>query len=84
MLRPRLPPSSPAPSAYRCAAVGLDRDTTVERWAQVPSTAQSVFRESSSGTCYLPRLNLALRRGELCHRLDLHVAVLQLPFIILL
>ena len=27
------PLSSPAPSAHRCAAVGLDRDTTVERWA---------------------------------------------------
>jgi hypothetical protein len=42
VLRPRSPPSSPAPSAHRGAALGLDRDATVERLALVPKTPQSV------------------------------------------
>lgn len=37
-------PSSPAPSAHRFAALGLDRDALVEGRAEVPSTPQSVFR----------------------------------------
>jgi hypothetical protein len=44
VLRPRSPPSSPAPSAHRFAALGLDRDALVEGRAEVPSTPQSVFR----------------------------------------
>jgi hypothetical protein len=32
--------SSPAPSAHRCAAAGLDSGTAAERLASVPSTAQ--------------------------------------------
>src|SRR5271165_3389819 len=38
------PAHSPAPSAHRYAAVGLDRDAAVERSALVPSTPQSVSR----------------------------------------
>jgi hypothetical protein len=49
----------------------------------VPSTPQSVFRASSSRTCDLPGLGFVCRRDKLCHRLDLHVAVLQLPLVIL-
>ena len=91
VLRPRSPPSSPAPSAHRDAASGLDRDAAVERWAWMPSTPQSVFRgyamirlavRSMPSCGDLP--GLARRCEEFCHRLDLHVAVLQLPFIILL
>jgi hypothetical protein len=33
-------PSSPAPSAHRCAAAGLDSSTAAERLASMPSTAQ--------------------------------------------
>jgi len=83
VLRPRSPPSIPAPSAHRCAAAGIDRDATFERWVLVPSTPRSVFRASSSGTCDLPGLGVVCRRDKLCHCLDLHVAVLQLPFIVL-
>jgi hypothetical protein len=83
VLRPQSPPSSPAPSAHRCAAVGLDRDTAVERWALVPSTAQPVSRRRSCRRCDLPRLGFVRRHEEFRHRLDLHVAVLQLPFVVL-
>jgi hypothetical protein len=38
VLRSGAPPSSPAPSAHRCAAAGLDRDAPAERLALVPST----------------------------------------------
>jgi len=31
-----VPLSSPAPSAHRCAAAGLDSGTPVERWASMP------------------------------------------------
>jgi hypothetical protein len=91
--RPRSPPSSPAPSAHRDAASGLDRDATVEGWAWMPSTPQSVFRgyamiapavRSVPSCGDLLGLSFARRCKEFCHRLDLHVAVLQLPFIILL
>jgi len=34
------PLSSPAPSAHRCAAAGLDSSTAAERLASMPSTAQ--------------------------------------------
>ena len=83
VLRPRSPPSSPAPSAHRCAAEGLDRDVSIESCAYVPSTPQSVFRGWSSRTCDLPGLGVVCRRDKFCHCLDLHVAVLQLPLVIL-
>jgi hypothetical protein len=35
-----VPLSSPAPSAHRCAAAGLDSSTAAERLASMPSTAQ--------------------------------------------
>src|SRR5262245_24202880 len=34
------PLSSPAPSAHRCAAAGLDSSTAAERLASMPSTVQ--------------------------------------------
>ena len=89
VLRPRSPPSSPAPSAHRDAASGLDRDAAVERWAWMPSTPQSVFRgyamirpavRSVPSCGDLLGLSFARRCKEFCHRLDLHVAALQLPF----
>ena len=85
VLRPRTPPSSPAPLAHRYAAAGLDRDATVERLAWVPSTARSVAHplalRSPVSCCgrKLPGLSVARRVQEFRHRLDLHVAVLQLP-----
>ena len=44
---------------------------------------QSVFRAPSRRTCDLPGFGVVRRRDKLCHCLDLHVAVLQLPFVIL-
>ena len=49
----------------------------------MPSTRQSVFHASSSCTCDLSGLGVVCRRDKLCHCLDLHVAVLQLPLVIL-
>ena len=39
VLRPRSPPSSPAPSAHRDVASGLDRDAAVAAPSPVPSIA---------------------------------------------
>jgi hypothetical protein len=43
-----VPLSSPAPSAHRCAAAGLDSGTAAERLASMPSTAQWI---ACSGSC---------------------------------
>ena len=62
----------------RCA-LGLDRGIAIEPGALVPSTPRSVSR----CTCNLPGRGFVGRGDELCHSLDLHVAVLQLPFVVL-
>jgi hypothetical protein len=79
VLRSRSPPSSPAPSAPRCAALELDRGIAIEPRALVPSTPRSV----SCRTWDLPGPGFVDRHDELCHCLDLHVAVLELPFVVL-
>ena len=62
----------------------VDGDATVERLALVPMKSQSVSHEAwSCGGCDLLGCGFIGWRDELCHRLDLHVAVLQLPLIIL-
>ena len=59
-------------------------DATVERLALVPMKSQSVSHEAwSCGGCDLLGCGFIGWRDELRHRLDLHVAVLQLPLIIL-
>jgi hypothetical protein len=40
---------SPAFSAHRCAATGLDSSTVAERLPSVPSTAQWIARSGSRG-----------------------------------
>ena len=62
----------------------VDGDATVERLALVPMKSQSVSHEAwSCGGCDLLGCGFIGWRDELSHRLDLHVAVLQLPLIIL-
>jgi len=48
VLRPGSPASSPAPSAHRCAAAGLDPGAPAERCAMMPSTARFVACRSAS------------------------------------
>ena len=50
--RPRSPPSSPAPSAHRDAASGLDRDATVEGWGMdAVDAAVCLSRIRDDATC---------------------------------
>ena len=57
----------------RCA-LGLDRGIAIEPGALVPSTP----RYFSRGTSHLPGPGSVGLRDQLCHCLDLRVAVLQL------
>ena len=81
VLRSGSPPSSPAPPAHRGAASGLDRDAPAERVAEMPLTAHSVVRLRRARD--LPGPGIARRGAEIGHCFDLHVAVLELPFIVL-
>jgi hypothetical protein len=73
----RTPLSSPAPSAHRCAAAGLDSDAPAERGASMPFDG-AVDRLKWAR----PRMGSAGdRRGrpasQLRHHFNLHVAVLR-------
>src|SRR5436190_20805349 len=78
------PLSSPAPSAPRCAAAGLDSGTAAELLASMPSRAQWIACRGSRCAWDLPGIGCTCGRGQLGHDFDLHVAVLQLPLVILL
>src|SRR6202030_4045530 len=67
------PLSSPAPSAHRCAAAGLDSGTPAELLASMPFDGAGDLRGIGGGG-----------RSQFGHDLNLHIAVLQLPFIVLL
>src|SRR3954447_7533553 len=88
VLRCAAPASIPAPAAHRCAAAGIDPDAATERLAWTPLTPQSVAwmaqpcRPRRSCRAW-DLLRLAAAGGEFRHPFDLHVAVLQLPLVIL-
>src|SRR6266850_8450049 len=77
------PLSSPAPLAHRCAAAGLDSGTPDELLASMPSTAQWIAWNGLGGARDLPGIGGG-GRSQFGHDLNLHIAVLQLPFIVLL
>ena len=77
------PLSSPAPLAHRCAAGGLTAALRPSFWHSCRSTAQWIAWN------WLSRARDLLGIGRSGHRqfgrhLNLHIAVLQLPFIVLL
>src|SRR5262245_55786016 len=78
------PLSSPAPSAHRCAAAGLDSGAPAERFG-IHAFDAAMDRLRGLGRAWdLPGIGGASRCGQLGHDFNLHVAVLQLPFVVLL
>src|ERR1700751_5063830 len=76
------PLSSPAPLAHRCAAAGLDSGTPAELLASMPFDG-AVDRLQLAGARDLPGIGGG-GRSQFGHDLNLQIAVLQLPFIVLL
>ena len=77
------PLSSPAPLAHRCAAAGLDSGTPAELWHPCRSTAQWIAWNWLGRARDLPGISGG-GRSQFGPDLNLHIAVLQLPFIVLL
>src|SRR6516165_7278259 len=78
-----VPLSSPAPSAHRCAAAGLDSGTPAELLTSMPFDGAGIAWNWLGRARDLPGIGGG-GRSPFGHDLNLHITVLQLPFIILL